>query len=98
MARILCIDDAFAYLRLCDGDEDFQKAVAMITEAYTGMKSALDTQRRTFALQVEAKSHDQLEAKDREIRHLREQDQLNTWRMGRIRDAMYAHPEDEDDT
>lgn len=98
MARILNLEDAFAYLRLCDGGDDYQKALTMVTQHYEDMKSALHTQRTTLALQVKALSEDKLRAKDNEIATLRESLELAHYQRNRAREALCAHPEDEDDT
>ena len=98
MAKILCLQDALDYLRLCDGDEDYTKSVKMLTDEYEGMRERYNALRAGFAVEVENAFDGKLRDKDREIVRLREQVEFYQWREGRVRRALVSHPDDEDDT
>ena len=97
-ARILTLQDALDYLRLCDGDDDYVKALRMVTDEYKEMRERYGALRASFAVEVEAAFNRKLDDKEREITRLKEQVQLDRWRQGKVREALYATPEDEDDT
>lgn len=98
MARILCLQDAMDYLRLCDGEEDHAAAVKMLVRAYHEHKELHDALRATFAIEVQNASNHKLGDKEREITNLQESLELANWRLRGVRDASYATPEDEDDS
>lgn len=98
MARILCLQDAMDYLRLCDGGEDHATAVKMIVGAYRKHKTLHDTLRDTFAIEVQNAFNSRLGGKEREITRLKEQVELHKWRERMANAALYAYPEDEDST
>jgi len=98
MANIHSLQDAWDYLRLCDGGKDYSSAVAMITEEYNGMRERYDALRASFATEVENAFNRKLDDKDREITQLHESLELAHYQRNKAREALYAHPEDEDDS
>lgn len=94
---ILNVRDALDYIRLCDGDTDLRHAVEMVDAYYTDLKERHDALRASFATEVKNAYDQTLRKKDDEIVLLKEQIQLDSWRLAQVRDATYSHPEDEND-
>jgi hypothetical protein len=94
MARILCLQDAMDYLRLCDGDSEHQKAVRMVRKEYLEMRERYTALRASFAVEVKHAYDGQMQKRDDEITRLKEQVLHLQWQKREAINALHAPLED----
>jgi hypothetical protein len=94
---ILNVRDALDYIRLCDGDDDLRCAAEMVDAHYRDLSERYASLKVSFATEVDNAYDQAMQRKDEQIARLKEQVQLDAWRLTQARAATYAYPEDDND-